>query len=206
MLATMIGLSTSFRSALTTPVTVPQGTACMIEYRTVVYVIPGDPMPRRELVRDSGILDRLRTLSQRLAKQFHWAESQATTFILTGHTPAIVPLTVRQQSQFQFPAHHRIQIDVDPTTPPNFITQAYKNARKAINQGRHLRTLSLEHLKLVEWTAGRPKDESWEVRLKAWNKSHRGKERYSTENAFKRGVTTASTRLLGSLAAKERGQ
>src|SRR5205823_643336 len=111
--------------------------------------------------RIDGLLERLRNLSERLAKVYDWQEAQATLFVLTGAVPFISPIqatTIMRRRSLYFNQH--IVLDIDPTVSPQEVAKCYRLNRKSI-KARRTGNLSEKHLRLATFNAERPREETW---------------------------------------------
>ena len=64
--------------------------ATQVKVEILAYASAHDQWVRRIAVRHGGTLDRLRKLSESLARRFKWHEAHAATFVLTGSSPPVV--------------------------------------------------------------------------------------------------------------------
>jgi len=60
--------------------------------KLLAYGVPEDPWQRLVKITVGGALDRLRHVSEYLAKRYGWENAQATLFILTGASLPYPPL------------------------------------------------------------------------------------------------------------------
>jgi hypothetical protein len=118
-------------------------------------------------VRWGAALDRLKRLSERLAVEYGWHPAKATTFILTGQTPAVPSILITVSEHRERPARSRITLEVHPTSTPREVAATFASMRKSYF-GR-LRRLSAKHSRLATIYAQHP-DETPEARLKRWNR------------------------------------
>ena len=119
--------------------------------------------------RDGGVLDQLRELTERLARQLPWGEAQAATWILTHITPLAQVLTVRRHETTlsgigTFPA---IDMRIDPRVHPDAVLAAYRMARRNI-MGPRVQPLGKKAAELVDFvhTHGGPAE--WRGLYKRW--------------------------------------
>jgi hypothetical protein len=144
-------------------------------------------------VRGSGVLDRLRILSEELSRSCTWMPAQATAFVLTNEEPAVVPLvcTVRKRS---IPALSRIELTIDPAMSPRELSEAYRKLRSQVVGRRH-RNLTVKHSTLAVFRSSRPPGETFEKSRREWNKKY-PKWRYRAASTFGTHCAAALRRLL----------
>ena len=65
----------------------------------------------------------------------------------------------------------RISLVIDPTVTPDEVRDEYHRLRQQILVGRY-KTRSDKHLRLAAFIAERPDTESWQDRMRAWNKAY----------------------------------
>jgi hypothetical protein len=151
--------------------------------------------------RAGGVLDRLRRLSQRLAKAYRWSEAQATVFCLTGLAPLIAAITGGEPDDLEddaddtLPVLSRITLHVDRTTSPSEVAEQYARLRRWLYGERH-RDLSEKHTQLALFAASEPKHTTWAARMARWNAAHADWP-YTEVSNFSRDCLQAQRRLLG---------
>jgi len=150
-----------------------------------------------------GVLERLRNLSERLAREYGWQEAQATLFVLTGKVPFIDPIHVRHEMKSSsLYLCQRIVLDVDTSVSSNEIAKRYSQVRKGVKT-RPTGKLSEKHLRLATFDAERPKEESWAKKLAEWNRTERPEWGYGTDRRrFAHDCLQARRRILGSPGGK----
>jgi len=161
--------------------------------RMLVCARIGRP-PMVFITRTGGVLEELRELSERLARQFGWVPMQATLFILTDQVPTIPLVHVRTEASSSRPACTRIILDVDPTASPNLVAERYRQHRRELFQ-RRVRGLGRRHLKLAAFVAEHLGEPVWPKLFEEWNRKHR-KWKYQRRNIFKRDCLRARMRVL----------
>lgn len=197
---------TSFTTFATTepPLTISEKTpAILVEKRYLSYLRYGLKYGWEELADDprgwvptaeGGVLDRLRQLSEGLARLYGWDEASATNFVLTGEIPVVRSIEIRGSRASGYRTLARISLTVDPALSPREVADHYRRMRGRILEGRH-RELDDKHLHLAIFAAERPAGETLRERMAAWNKEHAG-WKYKTETNFGRDCAQAVRRLL----------
>lgn len=165
-----------------------------------------------------GMLERLRKLSERLAREYGWQEAQATLFVLTGAVPIISPIQIThhmERGPLQFThtkqreplyIRQRIVLDVDPAVSPQEVAKHYHLKRKEIEARRkrkeieatRTRPLTEKHLRLATFDAERLREESWAKKLAEWNRTQRPEWGYNDRRRFAHECLQARRRLLRS--------
>jgi hypothetical protein len=166
-----------------------------ISVELLAYGVPEDPWQRVVKTTIGGVLEKLRQVSEYLAKQYGWQDAQATLFVLTGNIPAVSG--IRAKTQFRpFPVATRITLTIDPTLTPREVAKHYGNVRQKV-LGKRYRSLTEKHIGLAMFSATRPEEETWAERMAAWNKEY-PKWRYTFEQVsnFRRDCLQAQRRLL----------
>ena len=161
--------------------------------RMLACALPGRPTVA-VLTKAGGVLEELRQLSQRLAREFNWSATQSTHFILTGEVPSVPLIQVSIGYSSSRPACTRIGLEVDPTASPQLVAERYRQARREVFF-RRVRALSVRHLKLAAFAAERQDGKSWQALLSEWNRKH-PTWKYWRRNNFKRDCRRAQMRLL----------
>jgi hypothetical protein len=156
---------------------------------------PGsDDFVRSVSVSMDGVLNDLRYLSETLAERYGWQPGQATEFILTGTTPAIVPFELGFKMRMSNPSLSRVTLTLDPALSPQEVAEYYRQYRRQVLGSRY-RSLSEKHITLALFKSSRPAEETNAEAMKAWNKEYR-KWRYRQETNFGRDAQVALRRLL----------
>jgi hypothetical protein len=162
-------------------------------WRLLVCAGPDDT-PIALQARSGGTLEKLRVLAERLARQFSWNVMQATRFVLSDTVPAVPVIKLHVDYSRRWPGATRIILDIDPTASPRLVAEQFRKRRQSLFT-RRLRLLGPRPLKLAAFTAERPTDEPWGVRMEAWN-AHHADSRYTRVNNFKRDCLDARRRML----------
>lgn len=160
---------------------------------TLEYPVPGDRWARVIPVSAGTTLDRLRRLSERLARAFSWSRAQATVFVLTGQTPLVRTLSVSFRGSTSAPATTRITMQIDPATPASEVAQAYRRIKQRLTPSK-TKTVSEKHATLAAFVATCD-EERWAERMRAWNERYPD-WRYEYESNFRRDAHQAQQRLL----------
>jgi len=134
------------------------------------FATPSGSFTQYQPVSITGVLNRLRMLSQKLASDYRWREAQATTFVLADLAPTL-PI-------FSFSVHHgllpvadRLLLDVDPSVSPRELAILYRKAlRKTYSEGRE--RVTDKHLRLAAFAAHRPKGQTLAQGRKVWNREN----------------------------------
>src|SRR5712692_5657518 len=122
--------------------------------RMLACALPGRP-PIALITSAGGILEELRKLSKRLAREFSWSSMQAALFVLTDEVPTVPLVKVTTEYSSQRPACTRIILDVDPIASPRLIAEHFRQTRRKVF-ARRVRTLGLKHLRLAAFIAEHP--------------------------------------------------
>jgi hypothetical protein len=182
------------------PLTISEETpAILVQKRYLSYVSSRvdelEEDPRRDVpTAEGGVLDRLRQLSEGLARFYRWDEAAATNFVLTGETPLMPSIETRSRVPSTYGTLARISLTIDPALSPREVADHYRRWRARIVTGRH-RELSDKHMCLANFAAGRPVGETLRERMAVWNKEYPN-WKYKTETNFGRDCTQAVRRLL----------
>jgi hypothetical protein len=154
---------------------------------SLVAIRVGDEILRRA-IRRGGRLDRLRQVSDALARSFGWDPADAATYVLTGQTLPVSAIEARVQLALPLPARSKIVLTVDPTSTPAEVAAVY-SAVRAEQFGR-VRRLDEQHAKLAVFAARqgeRPIDEQ----MAEWNAQVPRRRRYRFRSVFKREAEKA---------------
>jgi hypothetical protein len=162
----------------------------------VRYQLPGDEGERSLPVRQGGVLDTLRRLSESLSGRYAWQKAQATVFALTGNPPLLSSLRGGGHLRPSQPISSRITMEIDPTLIPEEVVKGYKKLRDRWIKGRY-RSMSEKHLRLAEFYRG-DKDVSWSTLMRQWNEKQGEKTWiYREPQNFARDCKSAWKRLMG---------
>jgi hypothetical protein len=161
--------------------------------RLLACVLPGGRIVSFQ-TKAGGVMEELRALSQRLARQFSWSSMQATLFILTGEIPAVPLIQVSTEYSSRRPGCTRITLEVDPTASPRLVAERYRQTRSEVFT-RRIKALTLKHLRLAVFTAEHTAAGSWQSLCKEWNRKY-AEWKYGHQKNFKRDCLRARMRLL----------
>lgn len=182
------------------PLTVSQEAAGWgLDTRRLEYAVPGNPSVRHVPTRLWGVLDILRTLSERLAEKYSWQRSQATIFVLTGIPVALSRGRVTKSLRFPYGVTSRLTIEIDPRVSPKEVLALYREHRKELLGGRY-QPMDRKHLELARFYEGRGKG-PWRADMAEWNGAQAPEWRYSDWRNFRRDCVHAWERLFGKAAS-----
>jgi hypothetical protein len=170
----------------------------------LLYGVAGSDWQHAIPVTNGRTLDRLRALSQQLAKDFDWDEAVATIFVLTGRSPwipsiraKVQPRSIRPHDAAPTYARGRISLDVDIAVTPNEVREHYRRVRRELLNGARTKRLGPKHLALAEFIVRELEDGPWESKRAAWNRKHPSEPYAKNQVAnFKRDCRLALERLL----------
>lgn len=161
----------------------------------------------RHMTGTTGVLERLRQLSQDLATTYGWDAADAARFVLTGLPPRITLITEQMLIDEEIPARSRIILTIDPTVVPADVVDYYQEVRKQV-LGRRYRKLSNKHLELVRFAASR-RGETGEQCKTAWNEWCAKKHptwKYRHTSNFLRDWRRAQQHLLNPGIPRKKGE
>ena len=171
--------------------------ATHVEVAVLSYTSPDDEWVRRIPVKHGGTLDRLRVVSESLARRITWREAQATAFVLTGMSPQLSSLRGEIRMAFSQPISSRINMEIDPTLTPEEVAEQYKKLRAPLVGARY-RSMSEKHLRLAEFYGGhKPAGITWVALMNQWNRSQDRGWEYDRFETFARDCKQAWRRLMG---------
>ncbi len=166
--------------------------------------IVSEPGPRYVQTYPGRTLDRLRKITEELSRLYRWDQPQAVWFVLTGEVPHVSAIKWDIRPHVSLPLCSRILLEIDPTSTPQDVAEAYRSVRS--QEFGRLRRLSLKHLHLAVFTGrhvtfGPFWKEDWKARLEDWNqqckKERRPKEwRFKFPSQFERDCRLAFRRLF----------
>jgi hypothetical protein len=175
-----------------------RGTGRKLSVRVLDYAIKNEQWVHRMSVSAGGCLDRLRLLSEELARGYGWVPAQATVFVLTG-IPAVVPSVRVRTSEFQRRGidtawANRIVLDLDPACTPEEVSSAFQAARQQQGIGNP-RSLSVKHMRLAAFACAEHVGKPWLERFELWNREFPHWP-YTSQSNFRRDAIQAQYRLL----------
>jgi hypothetical protein len=154
------------------------------------YIAPRSEWVQKVPTAAGGVLEELRSITERLAAGYGWTEAQVTGFVLTGEVPLLPLARVTEQTA----EVSRIILDVDASLTPKQVASFYLQARRGLTK-RRARQLKEKNLRLTTWNADRADEEGWPDKMKAWNRQFPGWG-YSRLENFIRDVRESERRLL----------
>lgn len=170
-----------------------------IDVRQLEFTVPDKPWKRRIPTKLWGVLDVLRTLSERLAKKYGWEPSQATVFVLTGIPVALSRGKVTLSRHFPYEMTSRLTMELDPRISPKEVLSLYRRYRKELLGGRY-QPMDRKHLELARFYEGRGKG-PWRADMAEWNSTQVPEWHYSDWRNFRRDCVHAWERLFGKAAS-----
>jgi hypothetical protein len=186
------GLPSRYRALVSVPVDtlLPVFSIPVIELR--------DPVNGRDYwaqVASGTDTDWLRRISEGRAVDMGWTKAEATLWVITGVPPAMEMIrTVFHPAPRDSLFGERIEMTIEPGTPPRDVMNAYNEVRSAI-AGRRVRLQSPKHLRLAMFADQRPEGETWRESMRRWNEIH-PRSRYSRVSNFWRDAVHAHRRFL----------
>lgn len=172
---------------------VPAGAECAeLAIDSLDYGASDGQWVHKVMLARSGVLDRLRQLSERLGPVYGWQPAQASTFVLTGCTP-IVQVLRMTTSALPGP-RQRVVIAADPDVAPELVAAAFRRARSMV-LGPRVRPPSLYGSELVVHAAERPGVDTRGL-WRQWNDAH-PEHPYPELRAFQQALRDARRRVLG---------
>jgi len=153
-------------------------------------------------VRAYGELDRLRRISEFLARRYCWQPAQATLFVLAGAVPLIARIRTTTAVLSTDPWADRLVLDVDPAESPKEVASAFAHAVRAIRPGR-TRPVKEKHARLAVHALVEYADLPWKQRTARWNASH--PDWACSEANYRRDALDTRNRLLRTYDIGARG-
>jgi hypothetical protein len=166
----------------------------------LAYATPESDWERVVPVGHGGILARLHHLSTRLAERYRWQAAQATSFVLTGLTPALPPIAASlkpvdfQTQAGRVTALSRIVLTIDPTLSPKEVHNYFQAIRQRI-LGVKWRALKETQLALAQAVLHCRDEDSWSQRMDLWNTEFPNRP-YNNVSNFRRDCQHAIAKLL----------
>ena len=165
-----------------------------IKAKFLTYGVPGDRWVKHTPVRAGGVLDELRKVCERLARDYRFTPDQACVLVLCGVTPYMVGVRAQTEVQSAHPAASRICLEVDPVVAPVEVQKRYSDIRQKLLKGSY-QPLRDKHLRLAVFAAERRPPAKWAQVMDEWNREYPS-ETYDTDTIFARDCTAAQRRLL----------
>ena len=166
-----------------------------IELRYLEYSVPSFLLRQIQPVAAGGVLEELLLLSERLASDYPWTSAQATMFVLTARIPMVLPVEAEVDFKEKVRAATRITMVIDPEAEPKSVARDYQILRQQLKTEKRWRHMSEKHLRLAEFSYMTGKPESWDDRMKEWNKTY-PQWRYSQRSNFTRDALRDELRVL----------
>jgi hypothetical protein len=166
---------------------------------TLEYGIPDDEWARSVTVPLEGILRRLFNLSKQIVTKYSWQPAQATSFILTGITPALILASSEIARNIQIPAITKINMTLSPHLSPNQVANIYKKSRQKLipNKIKRNRPMSEKHYKLAKfYYTHLHSNLKWADSMKLWAQQN-PKDAYVIVQQFSRDAKHAYERVIG---------
>ena len=132
-----------------------------------------------------SVLDRLRSLSEKLAKTYRWQELQAVWFVLTGATPIVSPISMKvRTSQGEYsPDVAEITLTVEPWVPAERVEKVYRDLQLQVVS--RTRQPWERNLKVYLFVKQKQKEGLNRSELPAlWNKQEREDWHYPRSHGF----------------------
>lgn len=166
----------------------------------LTMTVPDEDLGTTEIsVAEGDVLDELRRLSSRVARDVGWTEAETVAFILTG-LPPVAPLIDTEPRN-----GNRITLSIHPSITSRELAAAYGFLRR--RRGLSARRLTEKHMALAAFLHARPSGETWKQRMTAWNaeqgRTHK-EWRYSVYTNFARDAV-AARKGMEERDAKSRG-
>lgn len=141
-----------------------------LSVRVLEYTEGAEQWVERIAVPDGSELDRLRRLSESLARKYRWQPAQATLFVLADATPMIsrIRLTTLPLSE---PWANRVRLDVDPAESPAEVATAFANSVGA-SDSRRPRPVQEKHARAAVHALVDYAHLPWSERVSLWNREH----------------------------------
>jgi hypothetical protein len=156
----------------------------------LAYTVDGEWVSSA-FVNRNGVLGKLRTLSERLAKRYNWQPAQASVYVLTGLTPVVRIFTL---TTTMGTSGHHVTIDADPDVPVELVADVFKRARRDLLGPRARRPFG-RGVRLVVHAAERPGVATrglWQQ----WNRAHPD-EQFDDLQSFRQALRNAQRRVDG---------
>lgn len=173
------------------------------------FVVPPDRLAGAAVAQGSALAD-LAAISAEIARRHLWTRAQAVTFVLTGHTPLVLPVVVTFERRSPYAFRSRIHLEVDPEVSADELAQHYAEARRR-QMGPRWRAQQSKALRLalvgLEYDAAAGAL-TWADLMHGWNQRGdvRPSERYSSDQVrnFATHCTQAARRLIDPTFTPER--
>jgi hypothetical protein len=180
------------------PVTITNlsGGRIEVQARMLTYAGPADTRPRRIAVAQGGVLDELRSLSEHLAKRYHWDAAQATIFVLTSLEPRVSISSRSIERRYPLSALDRITLVLDPALTDDQVRHIYKAAKQElVGKSRRNKPIGRKAMVMAVFSRQRRSELSWQQIMDEWNEAA-PEHRYTERRRFEKECTDALQRLL----------
>jgi hypothetical protein len=159
------------------------------------YLIEGSDWIHKKPTKAGGVLDRLRLLSETVARVFDWWPAQGSVFVLTGLPPERASVRMSVKTSVVMPALSRVDLEIDPTTSPSEVAQVYRTIQTDVLGGRQFRSQGEKHLNMAVFVHRHRPRPTWAKLMKAWNQEH-PEWAYEDWRRFQRDAKAAHERLI----------
>ena len=173
-----------------------------VSLRLLSYVDDPNQQVRHIPVRAGGTLDRLRRLSEHLAKIYGWRKARATTFLLSDEVPPIpyVHYRIKEHSPWS-KARRSVTITAPLWLTPKKMADLYQELRRTALRGEGFpRAVSKKTAELAVFAAQHNQGRTWWETMKLWNDqwgAANPKWEYEDEAQFTRDSREAFKRITG---------
>ena len=166
--------------------------------RDLLLFPDGDNWESAVAVKHGSLLDRLRVISEQLARQFGWQTGQATAFVLTNVTPEPFMGSSSWSLRAPYPARSRIILELNPRMSPERVMKYYRKVRAEIlgKRTRH-RAIKERSAQLAVFAAKvRNSNRTWQEAQEVWNDEYPDWA-YSRTPGFIDAARTSYERVTG---------
>ena len=145
-----------------------------------------------------SVLDELRQVSVRLAKNFQWREGATTWFVLTGAIPQRAP--VKQRWSVHWDNIHsaaHVTLAIEPWVSADTVLRIYRDAQRSILGGDN-RPIGLKNLDLFHFVVDQAEDGKlppWKKMMLQWNDTH-AELQYDDVSSFARAYRRTEQALM----------
>jgi hypothetical protein len=150
---------------------------------------------RRVLIREDGVLGRLKRVAEALCASFPtWSEAGAVWFVLTGLPPEVtVKVSIRTSDHF--PAVSTISVEAPARVHPRIVSALYAQLR-AQTLGARAKSMSDENTELGLFAAVRNDGRSWRAAMEEWNEANPS-QLFNDPKRFARDCALSYKRITG---------
>ncbi len=136
----------------------------------------GNGTVQRVAVWPGSVLDVLHTAGAALAEQYHWSETEAIWFVLTGDAP--IPPALHYEVELltrPYGRHAAIRFAVAPWVSADTVLRAYRRLQREVLGGDN-RPISTRNLALFRFVVAQQQSAcgkiTWREMLDRWNHAH----------------------------------